>query len=83
MTLAAARDLARKRIRVCTIAPGPFDTPPLQRASEAARLALQGLNPPRLGAPAEFAQLALNIVENPMLNGETIRLDGAFRMPPR
>lgn len=63
--------------------PGSFDTPPLQRAPEAARVALQALHPPRLGAPAEFAQLAAHIVDNPMLNEETIRLDGAFRMPPR
>jgi NAD(P)-dependent dehydrogenase (short-subunit alcohol dehydrogenase family) len=85
MTLVAARDLATKRIRVCTIAPGIFDTPILARLSEAVRssLAASVPNPPRLGAPDEYASLALAIIENPMLNGETIRLDGALRMAAR
>ena len=82
MTLPIARDLARNGIRVCTIAPGIFDTPLLGSLPEAARESLgkQVPFPPRLGQPEEFAQLAQQIVENPMLNGETIRLDGALRM---
>jgi NAD(P)-dependent dehydrogenase (short-subunit alcohol dehydrogenase family) len=85
MTLPAARDLAQYGIRVNTIAPGLFDTPLLAALPEEARLKLgAGVPyPPRLGAPAEYAQLACHIVENRMLNGETIRLDGALRMPPR
>jgi NAD(P)-dependent dehydrogenase (short-subunit alcohol dehydrogenase family) len=85
MTLPAARDLAAARIRVCTIAPGLFDTPLLAGLPEAARASLgeQAPHPRRLGAPAEFAALAGHIVENPMLNGEVIRLDGALRMSPR
>jgi len=85
MTIVAARDLASKAIRVCTIAPGIFDTPMLARVPEAARQSLGASvpHPARLGAPAEYAQLALHIVHNPMLNGETIRLDGALRMAPR
>jgi NAD(P)-dependent dehydrogenase (short-subunit alcohol dehydrogenase family) len=71
MTLPAARDLAQYGIRVNTIAPGLFDTP------------LLAALPARLGLPAEYAQLACHIAENRMLNGETIRLDGALRMPPR
>ena len=85
MTLPAARDLARYGIRVVTIAPGLFDTPLLAALPEPARLEL-GKSvpyPPRLGAPAEYAQLVSAIVENPMLNGETIRLDGAIRMAPQ
>jgi NAD(P)-dependent dehydrogenase (short-subunit alcohol dehydrogenase family) len=85
MTLPAARDLARHAIRVCTIAPGLFDTPLLAALPEEARESL-GKSvpyPPRLGAPAEYAQLVGSIVENPMLNGETIRLDGAIRMAPQ
>jgi NAD(P)-dependent dehydrogenase (short-subunit alcohol dehydrogenase family) len=85
MTLPAARDLAQYGIRVMTIAPGLFDTPLLAMLPEDAREAL-GKSipfPPRLGLPAEYAQLAASIVENPMLNGETIRLDGALRMAPR
>jgi 3-hydroxyacyl-CoA dehydrogenase/3-hydroxy-2-methylbutyryl-CoA dehydrogenase len=68
-----------------TIAPGTFDTPLLAALPQEARdkLAAQIPFPPRLGDPAEFAALAAHIVENPMLNGETIRLDGALRMPPR
>jgi NAD(P)-dependent dehydrogenase (short-subunit alcohol dehydrogenase family) len=85
MTLPAARDLAQYGIRVCTIAPGLFDTPLLAALPEEARQKLgAGVPfPQRLGAPAEYGQLACQIVENPMLNGETIRLDGALRMPPR
>ncbi len=85
MTLPAARDLSQYGIRVNTIAPGLFDTPLLAALPEEARAALgAGVPfPRRLGAPAEYAQLACQIVENPMLNGETIRLDGALRMPPR
>ena len=85
MTLPAARDLADRGIRVCTIAPGLFDTPLLGALPEDARAALgAGVPfPQRLGRPEEYAQLAVQIAENPMLNGETIRLDGALRMPPR
>ena len=85
MTLVAARDLATRGIRVCTIAPGIFDTPMLARLPEPVRVSLGASvpHPSRLGAPDEFAQLALHIVANPMLNGETIRLDGALRMAPR
>jgi NAD(P)-dependent dehydrogenase (short-subunit alcohol dehydrogenase family) len=85
MTLPAARDLSSRGIRVNTIAPGTFDTPLLAALPQESRDEL-GANipfPQRLGRPAEFAALALHIVENPMLNGETIRLDGALRMPPR
>ena len=85
LTLPAARDLARQGIRVCTIAPGTFDTPLLAALPEESRQALgeQIPFPSRLGRASEYAALALHIVENPMLNGETIRLDGALRMPPR
>ena len=85
LTLPAARDLARQGIRVCTIAPGLFDTPLLAGLPEEARQALgaQIPFPPRLGRPEEYALLACQIAENPMLNGETIRLDGALRMPPK
>jgi NAD(P)-dependent dehydrogenase (short-subunit alcohol dehydrogenase family) len=85
MTLPAARDLAQYGIRVNTIAPGLFDTPLLAALPEEARQKLgAGVPfPQRLGQPAEYAQLAAHIVENVMLNGETIRLDGALRMPPR
>ena len=85
MMLPAARDLAQYGVRVMTIAPGLFDTPLLTMLPEDAREAL-GKSipfPSRLGLPAEYAQLAASIVENPMLNGETIRLDGALRMAPR
>jgi NAD(P)-dependent dehydrogenase (short-subunit alcohol dehydrogenase family) len=83
MTLPIARDLSRNGIRVMTIAPGLFDTPLLAMLPEEARISLgqQVPFPPRLGQPAEYAHLAAAIVENPMLNGETIRLDGAIRMP--
>ena len=85
MTLPAARDLAGVGIRVCTIAPGTFETPLLGALPEATRKALGESVPfpPRLGRPEEFADLALHIVSNVMLNGEVIRLDGALRMPPR
>ena len=85
MTLVAARDLASKLIRVCTIAPGVFDTPILSRFSDEIkdRLAAAVPHPSRLGIPDEYAMLALQILANPMLNGETIRLDGAIRMPPK
>jgi 3-hydroxyacyl-CoA dehydrogenase / 3-hydroxy-2-methylbutyryl-CoA dehydrogenase len=85
MTLPAARDLASRGIRVCTIAPGTFDTPLLAALPADAREALgaQIPFPSRLGRPEEYAALAVHIAENPMLNGETIRLDGALRMPPR
>jgi 3-hydroxyacyl-CoA dehydrogenase / 3-hydroxy-2-methylbutyryl-CoA dehydrogenase len=85
LTLPAARDLSRQLIRVCTIAPGTFDTPLLAGLPEDTReeLGKQIPHPSRLGDPAEFARLACHIAENPMLNGETIRLDGALRMPPK
>jgi NAD(P)-dependent dehydrogenase (short-subunit alcohol dehydrogenase family) len=85
MTLPAARDLAPLGIRVCAIAPGTFDTPMLAGLPERTRAALgaQVPHPARLGRPAEYAALVAHIVENPMLNGEVIRLDGALRMPPR
>ncbi len=85
MTLPAARDLARSGIRVCTIAPGLFDTPLLAGLPEEHRQVLAATipYPPRLGLPDEYAALAAQIVENQMLNGETIRLDGALRMAPK
>ncbi len=85
MTLPAARDLASQGVRVNTIAPGLFDTPLLAALPDEARQRLgAGVPfPQRLGSPAEYAELACHIVENRMLNGETIRLDGALRMPPR
>jgi NAD(P)-dependent dehydrogenase (short-subunit alcohol dehydrogenase family) len=85
MTLPAARDLSQYGVRVNTIAPGLFDTPLLAALPQEAREKLgAGVPfPQRLGQPPEYAQLACHIVENRMLNGETIRLDGALRMPPR
>lgn len=85
MTLPIARELARYGIRVMTIAPGIFDTPLLAGLPEPARLSLgqQVPFPPRLGRPDEYAALARHIIENEMLNGEVIRLDGALRMPVR
>jgi NAD(P)-dependent dehydrogenase (short-subunit alcohol dehydrogenase family) len=85
LTLPAARDLASRGIRVVTIAPGTFDTPLLGALPEEARQELGRAIPfpQRLGQPSEFAALAVQIVENAMLNGEVIRLDGALRMPPR
>ncbi len=85
MTLPIARDLAREGIRCCTIAPGLFETPMLMGLPEPARnsLAASIPFPSRLGHPSEYAALVCHIIENPMLNGETIRLDGALRMAPR
>lgn len=85
MTLPVARDLAKKLIRCVSVAPGTFDTPMLAGLPEEARqgLAADIPHPNRLGDPVEFAALVRHIVENPMLNGETIRLDGALRMKPR
>ncbi|MBS4728564.1 3-hydroxyacyl-CoA dehydrogenase [Mycobacterium sp. SM1] len=85
MTLPIARDLASKGIRVMTIAPGLFDTPLLASLPEPAKESLgkQVPHPSRLGRPDEYAALAVHIIENPMLNGEVIRLDGAIRMAPR
>ena len=85
LTLPAARDLARLGIRVCTIAPGLFDTPLLAGLPEETRAALgaQIPFPSRLGRPEEFGKLACHVAENTMLNGEVLRLDGALRMPPR
>ena len=85
LTLPAARDLAGRGIRVNTIAPGTFDTPLLGALPQEARDELGRAIPfpQRLGDPAEFAALAVHIADNAMLNGETIRLDGALRMPPR
>jgi NAD(P)-dependent dehydrogenase (short-subunit alcohol dehydrogenase family) len=85
LTLPAARDLAGRGVRVNTIAPGLFDTPLLAALPEEAREALgAGIPfPSRLGLPSEYADLVAAIIANPMLNGETIRLDGALRMPPK
>lgn len=85
MTLPIARDLANRLIRCVTIAPGTFDTPMLAGLPEEARTKLaEGIpHPHRLGRPEEFGLLVRQIVENPMLNGEVIRLDGALRMPPK
>lgn len=85
LTLPVARDLASKQIRVMTIAPGTFDTPMLAGLPEEARAKLAEAipHPHRLGNPEEFGALVSHIVANPALNGETIRLDGALRMPPR
>jgi NAD(P)-dependent dehydrogenase (short-subunit alcohol dehydrogenase family) len=85
MTLPIARELAGHLIRVMTIAPGIFDTPMLASLPQAARdsLGAQVPHPSRLGRPEEYAALVRHIIENPMLNGETIRLDGAIRMQPR
>lgn len=85
MTLPIARDLSRNGIRVCTIAPGIFETPMLMGMPQEVRESLGKMVPfpPRLGRAPEYAQLARQIVENEMLNGETIRLDGAIRMAPK
>jgi NAD(P)-dependent dehydrogenase (short-subunit alcohol dehydrogenase family) len=85
MTLPAARDLASVGVRVCAIAPGTFDTPLLAALPDESREALAAAVPfpSRLGRPDEFAALVAHIVENEMLNGEVIRLDGALRMPPK
>jgi NAD(P)-dependent dehydrogenase (short-subunit alcohol dehydrogenase family) len=85
MTLPAARDLAKSGIRVLTIAPGTFNTPMLALLPDEQRQALAANIPfpQRLGEPADYAQLAISMIENGYLNGETIRLDGALRMPPK
>jgi NAD(P)-dependent dehydrogenase (short-subunit alcohol dehydrogenase family) len=85
MTLCAARDLASKLVRVNTIAPGLFDTPLFSTLSEEVRQALGDSvpNPRRLGDPAEYGQMAVSLLRNPMINGETVLLDGAIRMAPR
>jgi NAD(P)-dependent dehydrogenase (short-subunit alcohol dehydrogenase family) len=85
LTLPVARELAASGIRVVTIAPGIFDTPLLAALPEAARVSLgqQVPFPPRLGRPVEYANLVRHVIENEMLNGEVIRLDGALRMAPR
>jgi NAD(P)-dependent dehydrogenase (short-subunit alcohol dehydrogenase family) len=85
MTLPVARDLAQHKIRVMTIAPGIFLTPMLMGLPQAAQdsLGTQVPHPSRLGKPDEYAKLVESIIANPMLNGETIRLDGAIRMAPR
>ncbi|QDC00310.1 3-hydroxyacyl-CoA dehydrogenase [Mesorhizobium sp. 8] len=85
MTLPVARDLARSGIRVCTIAPGIFKTPMMAGMPQEVQDSLGAAVPfpPRLGEPSEYAALALHIVDNQMLNGETIRLDGAIRMAPK
>ena len=85
LTLPAARDLADKGIRVMTIAPGVFETPMMAGLGEEVRSSLEALvpHPPRLGRPEEYASLVAHIVDNPLLNGEVVRLDGALRMPPR
>jgi NAD(P)-dependent dehydrogenase (short-subunit alcohol dehydrogenase family) len=85
MTLVAARDLARSLVRVATIAPGVFDTPILNRLPQGVKdkLAASIPHPSRLGRAEEYAALAMHVIDNPMLNGETIRLDGAVRMQAR
>ena len=85
MTLPIAREMARHGIRVMTIAPGLFDTPMMAELPEDVRDSLGAMVPfpSRLGQPAEYARLARDIIENPMLNGSTIRLDGAIRMQPK
>lgn len=85
LTLPAARDLAERAVRVATIAPGTFGTPMLAGLPEETRRVLEAQvpHPSRLGDPREYASLVAHIVDNPMLNGEVIRLDGALRMPPR
>jgi NAD(P)-dependent dehydrogenase (short-subunit alcohol dehydrogenase family) len=85
LTLSAARDLADKAIRVMTIAPGVMETPMMAGLPGETKSILEALvpHPPRLGRPEEYAMLVSSIIENPLLNGEVIRLDGALRMPPR
>ena len=85
LTIAAARDLAERRIRVMTIAPGVMETPMMAGLPEQARTTLEALvpHPARLGRPSEYALLVDQLIANPLLNGEVIRLDGALRMPPR
>lgn len=85
LTLPAARDLAETGVRVMTIAPGTFATPMLAGLPEETRRVLEAQvpHPSRLGDPREYASLVAHVVDNPMLNGEVVRLDGALRMPPR
>lgn len=85
LTITAARDLADRQIRVMTIAPGVMETPMMAGLPEQARVTLEALvpHPARLGRPSEYAQLVTQLIANPLLNGEVIRLDGALRMPPR
>jgi NAD(P)-dependent dehydrogenase (short-subunit alcohol dehydrogenase family) len=85
LTLSAARDLADKQLRVMTVAPGTFETPMLSGLPGDVKSILEAQvpHPSRLGLPSEYASLVAHIVDNPMLNGEVIRLDGALRMPPR
>ncbi len=85
LTLSAARDLADKGIRVMTIAPGTFETPMMSGLPGEVKAVLEAQtpHPTRLGQPAEYASLVAHIVDNPMLNGEVVRLDGALRLPPR
>jgi NAD(P)-dependent dehydrogenase (short-subunit alcohol dehydrogenase family) len=85
MTLPLARDLLAVGVRVNTIAPGAFSTPPMMAAPEQLRdsLSAQVPFPSRLGDPAEFAELALHLLTNDCINGETVRIDGAARMPPK
>jgi NAD(P)-dependent dehydrogenase (short-subunit alcohol dehydrogenase family) len=85
LTLSAARDLATHAIRVMTIAPGVMETPMMAGLPEQTRTSLEALvpHPARLGRPEEYALLVEQIIANPLLNGEVIRLDGALRMPPR
>jgi NAD(P)-dependent dehydrogenase (short-subunit alcohol dehydrogenase family) len=85
LTLTAARDLADKAIRVMTIAPGVMETPMMAGLPGETKSILEALvpHPPRLGRPEEYAMLVCSIIENSLLNGEVIRLDGALRMPPR
>ena len=85
MTLVASRDLSSRQIRVNTIAPGIFDTPMLGRLDQKVRDSLSAavVHPRRLGQPADYARLAVEMLRNSYLNGETIRLDGAIRMGPR
>jgi NAD(P)-dependent dehydrogenase (short-subunit alcohol dehydrogenase family) len=85
ITLVAARDLASRQIRVNTIAPGVFDTPMLARLRPDIREALERTvpHPSRLGTPGDYAHMALSLLENPYVNGETVRLDGGIRMAPR
>jgi NAD(P)-dependent dehydrogenase (short-subunit alcohol dehydrogenase family) len=85
MTLPAARELARYGIRVMTVAPGIFETPMLSGMPVEVQESLGKMVPfpPRLGRPAEYASLVAEIIRNPMLNGEVIRLDGAIRMQPK
>lgn len=85
MTLPAAREMGEYGIRVVSIAPGVFETPMMQKASDKVRSGLleSAIFPKRFGLPEEFAKLIAHIIDNPMMNGDTIPLDGAMRMPPR